>query len=147
MQKFQRLLLLLKRSYICYYIICMTVPLKAIKKYSAHPSILNIFILNNFILQNFNKCILDGRFPDQLKKQMLALSLKKETITIKPTILPALWKIYERLIYNQINQMTQNVLSIFQCDFRKKYSIQHALITVFEKARKILDKVDYLALF
>ena len=68
----------------------MTVPLKAIKKYSAHPSILNIFILNNFILQNFNKCILNGRFPDQLKKQTLALSLKKETITIKPTILPAL---------------------------------------------------------
>ena len=27
MQKFQRLLFLLKRSYICYYIICMTVPL------------------------------------------------------------------------------------------------------------------------
>ena len=43
--------------------------------------------------------------------------------------------------------MTENVLSIFQCNFRKKYSIQHALLTVFEKARKILDKVDYLALF
>ena len=27
MQKFQRLLFLLKRSYVCYYIICMTVPL------------------------------------------------------------------------------------------------------------------------
>ena len=88
--------------------------LKAIKKYSVHPSILsikekmnnNVFsfrkvtyeeILNeinsldtskstqsedipfkiikdnadffsNFILQNFKKCILDGKFPDQLKK-------------------------------------------------------------------------------
>ena len=87
--------------------------LKAIKKYSAHPSILsikekmnnNVFsfrnvtykILNeinsldtskstkpedipfkifkdngdifaNFILWNFNKCIIDGKFPDQLKK-------------------------------------------------------------------------------
>ena len=88
--------------------------LKAIKKYSAHPSILrikdkmnnNVFsfrkvtyeeILNeinsldtskstqsedipfkiikdsahifaNFIFKNFNKCIIEGRFPDQLKK-------------------------------------------------------------------------------
>ena len=88
--------------------------LKAIKKYSAHPSILrvkekmnnNVFsfrkvtyeeILNeinsldtskstqsedipfkvikdnadifaNFVLQNFNKCIIDAKFPDQLKK-------------------------------------------------------------------------------
>ena len=104
--------------------------LKAIKKYSAHPSILrikdkmnnNVFsfrkvtyeeilieinsldtskstqsedipfkiikdnadIFANFILQNFNKCNIDGKFPNQLKKQTLALSLKKETIMIKP---------------------------------------------------------------
>ena len=55
----------------------MTVPLKAIKKYSAHPNILNIFILNNFILQNFNKCILDGRFLDQLKKADVSPVFKK----------------------------------------------------------------------
>ena len=36
--------------------------------------------------------------------------------------------------------MTENALSIFQCDFRKKYSTQHALIAKIEKARKILDK-------
>ena len=28
----------------------------------------NADIFTNFILQNFNKCILDGKFPDQLKK-------------------------------------------------------------------------------
>ena len=36
--------------------------------------------------------------------------------------------------------MTENALSIFQCGFRKKYSSQHGLITMIEKARKILDK-------
>ena len=41
---------------------------------------------SNFILQNFNKCIIDGEFPDQLKKQTLVLSLKKETVMIKPII-------------------------------------------------------------
>ena len=40
----------------------------------------------NFILQNLNKCIIDGEFPDQLKKQTLVLSLKKETVMIKPII-------------------------------------------------------------
>ena len=82
----------------------------------------NADIFTNFILQNFNKCILDGKFLDQLKKHTLLLSLKKETIMIKPTTLPSLSKIYERLIYNQINLMTENTLSIFQCSFRKKYS-------------------------
>ena len=60
----------------------------------------------------------------------------------KPIIdqLPSLSKIYERFIYNQINHMTENDLSIFQCVFRKKYSTRHALIAMTEKARKILDK-------
>ena len=165
--------------------------LKAIKKYSAHPSILNIKekmnnnvfsfrkvtyeeILNeinsldtskstqsedipfkiikdnadifaNFILQNFNKCIIDGKFPDQLKKADVSPVFKKgnhnDKTNYRPvSILPSLSKIYERLIYNQINQMTENALSIFQCGFRKKYSTQHALIAMTEKTRKIPDK-------
>ena len=36
--------------------------------------------------------------------------------------------------------MTENALSIFQCCFRKKYSTQHALIAMIEKAKKILVK-------
>ena len=36
--------------------------------------------------------------------------------------------------------MTENTLSIFQCRFHKKYSTQHALTAMIEKARKILDK-------
>ena len=165
--------------------------LKAIKKYSSHPSILsikekinnNVFsfqkvtyeeILNeiknldtskstqsedipfkiindnadifaNFILQNFSKCIIDGKFPDQLKKADVSPVFKKgnhnDKTNYRPvSILPSLSKIYERLIYNQINHMTENALSIFQCGFRKKYSTQHALIAMIEKARKILDK-------
>ena len=165
--------------------------LKAIKKYSAHPSILrikdkmnnNVFsfrkatyeeilieinsldtskstqsedihfkiikdnadIFANFILQNFNKCIIDGKFPDQLKKADVSPVFKKgnhnDKTNYRPvSILPSLSKIYERLIYNQINHMTENALSIFQCDFRKKSSTHHALIAMIEKTRKILDK-------
>ena len=46
----------------------------------------NADIFANFILQNFNKCIIEGKFPEQLKKQTLFLSLKKETIMINPII-------------------------------------------------------------
>ena len=125
--------------------------LKTIKKYSTHPSILNIKekmnnnmfsfrnvtyeeILNeinsldtskstqsedipfkiikdnadifaNFILQNFNKCIIDGKFPDQLKKADVSPVFKKgnhnDKTNYRPvSILPSLSKIYERLIYN-----------------------------------------------
>ena len=56
------------------------------------------------------------------------------------SILPSYSKIYERLIYNQINQIAENALLIFPCGFHKKFSTQHALIIIIEKARKILDK-------
>ena len=46
----------------------------------------NADIFANFIFKNFNKCIIDGKFPDQLKKETLVLSLKKTTIMIKPII-------------------------------------------------------------
>ena len=35
--------------------------------------------------------------------------------------------------------MAGNPLTIFQCNFRKKYSTQHALEAMIEKARKIID--------
>ena len=56
------------------------------------------------------------------------------------SILPSLSKIYERLIYNQINQITENALLIFQCGFRKKYSTHHALIAMIENAKNVVDK-------
>ena len=70
-------------------------------------------------------CHIDGKFPDQLKKADASPVFKKgkhnDKTNYRPvSILPSLSKIYERLNYNQINQMTENALSIFQCSFRKK---------------------------
>ena len=36
--------------------------------------------------------------------------------------------------------MTEHSLSVFQYGFRKKYSTQHALIAMIEKAKKIINK-------
>ena len=113
------------------------IPFKIIKDYA------NIFA--NFILQNFYKCIIDGKFPDQLKKADASPVFKKGNHNNKTnyqplSILPSLSKIYECLIFNQINQMTENALSLFQCGFCKKYSTQYALIAMIEKAKKILGE-------
>ena len=43
----------------------------------------NADIFANFILQNFKKCTIDRKFPDQLKKADVSLVLKKEAIMIK----------------------------------------------------------------
>ena len=105
----------------------------------------NANIFSNFILKNFNKCIIEGKFPDQLKKADVSPVFKNgnhnDKTNYRPvSILPLFWKIYERLIYNQVNHMTENALSVFLCGFRKKYSTQHTLIAMTEKARKTPDK-------
>ena len=43
--------------------------------------------------------------------------------------------------------MTENALSILQCGFRKKYSTQHALTAMTEKAKKFSIKVEHMVLF
>ena len=98
----------------------------------------NADIFADFISQNFNKCIIDGKIPDQLTKADVSPVFKKGNHNDK--ILVSLSKIYDRLNYNQINHMIENALSIFQCGFRKKYSTQRGLIAMTDKARKILDK-------
>ena len=62
----------------------------------------------NFILKTFSKCIIDGKFPYQLKKTDVSPVFRKgnhnDKIDYWPvTILSSLSKIYERFIYNQIN--------------------------------------------
>ena len=67
----------------------------------------NADIFANFILQNFNKYIIDGKFPDQLKKQTLFLPLKNRKCLINISV-----------------------------RFCKKNSTRHALIAIMRKGQK-----------
>ena len=87
----------------------------------------NAVIFANFILQNFSKCIIDGKIPDQLNKADVSAVFKKGSHNDKTnyrlvSFLLSLSKIYE-LIYNQINQMTENPLSIFSAVFAKNIAL------------------------
>ena len=62
------------------------------------------------------------------------------------SILPSVSKIYERCIYDQINDYFQPLFSKLQCEFRKKFNAQHCLLVLVEKCHKchkVLDKRDY----
>ena len=49
------------------------------------------------------------------------------------SILPNLSKVFERCIYKQISEYFENILSKYQCGFRKGHSAQHCLIALLEK--------------
>ena len=85
-----------------------------------------------------------GTFPDSLKTANITPVFKKDSRTDKTnyrpvSVLPNLSKIYERLIYNQISNYFENILSKFQCGFLKGFSAQDCLIVMIEKWKRILD--------
>ena len=68
------------------------------------------------------------------------------TNTYRPIrILSHLSKIYDRCMHDEINAYFDNILSKFQCGFRKCYSAQHCLLYMIEKIRKIRDSKGVFA--
>ena len=49
------------------------------------------------------------------------------------TLLLSLSKVYEKLIYQQLNTFLKNKLSPLLCGFRSRYSTQHALLNLIKK--------------
>ena len=55
------------------------------------------------------------------------------------SLLPSLSKVYEKLIYQQLNAFFENKLSPLLCGFRSRYSTQHALLNLISKWHSCLD--------
>ena len=69
--------------------------------------------------------------------------LKKENY--RPvSLLPHLSKVFERIIYKQINEYMENKLSKFITGFRKLHGTQHSMVTMLENWKKALDKKEYI---
>ena len=105
----------------------------------------NADIVGDFIYQNFNNAIASSVFPVNLKNANITPIHKKdsrETVSnYRPvSILPNLSKIYEKCMYKQISEFFENVLSKYQCGFRKGFSSQQCLLAMLEKWRKSLDR-------
>ena len=111
---------------------------KATQQYDIPIKILkeNSEIFSYILCHNFNNSLFSKVFPSSLKKADITPVYKKGKKFLKNNyrpviILPSVSKIYERCIYNQINDYFDPLFSKLQCGFRKKIN---ALI---EKCREV----------
>ena len=94
-----------------------------------------------------NGMIESGEFPDQLKRAKLKPLFKKGDVTdvgnYRPiSLLPAISKIFERVIHNQLTQyLTENnLLYQHQYGYRKQHSAELAATELIDRCTKILDQ-------
>ena len=92
----------------------------------------------------FNKSLENGKFPNCLKLANITPVFKKGPRTSKNnyrpvSILPIFSKIFERLLSRQLSEFFDNILSKFQCGFRKGYGTQHCLLLMLEIWKEATD--------
>ena len=97
-----------------------------------------------FFHENFNLCIDVDIFPSDLKIADVTTAYKKKSKYSKDnyrpvSILSNISKRYERCIYDQIEKYFDDILSKYQCGFRKGYSAQHCLMSLIEKWKESVD--------
>ena len=87
-----------------------------------------IYILTDII----NDCLTQGVFPDELKLAEVTPIFKKKDCLNKEnyrpvSLLPHMSKVFERIIYKQLEKFFENKLSDILTGFRKNHSAQHSL--------------------
>ena len=91
-----------------------------------------------YFCENINYCIYHSILSSNLKSAdvtpVYRKNPKKYKENYRPTsILSNVSKIYERCLYDQMRNYFKNILSKYQCGFRKGYNAQHCLIAFREK--------------
>ena len=105
-----------------------------------------------FLTKALNHAITENTFPEQLKKSEVTSSYKKEDPLTKEnyrpvSLLPHVSKVFERIIYKQINIYMQDKLSTYVTGFRKSHGTQHSFRTMLEKWKSALDKGKNICVF
>ena len=85
-----------------------------------------------------NNCLTKGVFPDDLKLADITPIFKKKDSLNKEnyrpvSILPHLSKVFERIIYKQIDSFVENKFSPYLCVFRKNHNAQYSFLKMIEK--------------
>ena len=85
-----------------------------------------------------------SKFNNELKEADTLPAHKKEskfsTENYRPiSILPNISKVYKRCLNGQISIFFEDLSSKYQCGFRNGYSVQHCLLAMTEKWKKIVD--------
>ena len=113
-----------------------------IKNFKQHIDLYTISIKNLF-----NTMIEGQTFPNNLKRADITPVHKKGETTnmcnYRPvSILPTISKVFEKLLYKQINSYISQYLSNNLCGFRQGFSAQHCLTVMIEEMKIFLDKGD-----
>ena len=96
-----------------------------------------------------NKFFVSGEFPDCLKQVNSSPifnkddSLDKESY--RPSILPLISKVYEKLLYNRLYDHVENIFNVILGSFRKARSAQYALLKLLQSWQKGLDENSMVA--
>ena len=118
------------------------VPTKYIKKFSD--------VFTPVITDDYHNCVDIGSFPECFKTAEVIPTYKKgkptEKTNCRPiSILSNISKIYERLMHDNMSDYFNDVLSKFQCGFRKGFGAQNCLLFMIETIRKTRDNHGVLA--
>ena len=118
------------------------VPTKCIKKFSD--------VFTSVISNDYNNCVDSGSFPECFKTAEATPTYKKGKRTGKTkyrpvSILSNISKIYERLMLDNMSDYFNDVLSKFQCGFRKGFGTQNCLLYMMETIRKTRDNQGVFA--
>ena len=103
-----------------------------------------------YLTKSINYTINEGKFPAELKHSEVIPLFKKEDPLKKEnyrpvSLLPHLSKVFERMIYKQINVYTENKLSKFIRGFKKLHgTLLHSMVIMLEKWRRALVKKEYI---
>ena len=93
----------------------------------------------------FNKCIRNEKFPNILKYADITPVFKKGDTTDKSNCRPInslsnFLKIFEKIIYSQINSYMEPKLSKYLAGFCQNHKTQHTLLRMIESWRALLNK-------
>ena len=127
-------------------------------KKSSGPNGIPVFLLKAFkeffsfwLSKLINLCFETGEFPDLLKMAKVIPLHKKESIlnflNYRPiSLLSVFSKIYEKSIYIRIYSylVKNNLIYAKQFGFRGNHSVNHAIISITEHIRNLIDKGEYV---
>ena len=102
---------------------------------------------SEFCFSELTKCInksFNDEFPDSLKLSDMLIVFKKLDPTDKKnfrlvSLLPLLSKVFDKIMYDQLNGYLETFLNKLLCGFHKAHSTQHALFRSLQKWQKKLD--------
>ena len=105
----------------------------------------SIHIYSEKLTNIFGECIVNDKFPDTLKKADVTLIFKKgndnEKENYRPiSMLSSFLKIFEKLLFELINDHIQVTFSKHLTGFRRNHVTQNILLVMIEKWKIILNK-------